>query len=55
MVTKDKTGNPWYRDMIKIFRELHIVTNNGLAHFGGGGKPLQPLAPPIEPPSVSDK
>ncbi len=55
MVTKDKTGNPWYRDMIKIFRELHIVTNNGPANMGGGGKPLQPLAPLIEPPSVSDK
>lgn len=36
---------PFRRDINKIFEELHIVTNNGPANIGGGGEPLQPLAP----------
>lgn len=52
MVTQDETGNPWFRDMVKIFLELHIVTNNGPESIGGGGEPLQPLAPPIKPLSM---
>ncbi len=49
MVTQDKEGNPWFRDMIKIMKELHIVSNNGPESIGGGGEPLQPLAPDFVP------
>lgn len=45
MVTLDKTTNPWFRDMIRIMAVLHVVNNNGPESIGGGGKPLQPLAP----------
>lgn len=46
-VTKDKIGNPWFRDLLKIFRYLHVVSNNGPSSVGGGGLPLQPLAPEL--------
>ncbi|MDX1286316.1 MAG: hypothetical protein R3182_14955, partial [Draconibacterium sp.] len=49
MITTDKTNNPWFRDMMKIMKELHIVTNNGPESIGGGGEPLQPLAPDFIP------
>jgi hypothetical protein len=49
MVTQDKEGNPWFRDMIKIMKELHIVSNNGPESIGGAGEPLQPLAPDFIP------
>jgi hypothetical protein len=38
---------PWGRDMIKIFSALQVIDNNGPESIGGGGAPLQPLAPPI--------
>ncbi len=41
---------PWGRDMIKIFSALHIVDNNTPETPGGGGTPLQPLAPNIDEP-----
>jgi hypothetical protein len=47
-VTRNKSGNPWFRDMVKIFAQLHIVANNGPNSIGGGGTPLQPLAPPFK-------
>jgi len=37
----------WNRDMVKIFTELREVQNNASTSKGGGGAPLQPLAPPI--------
>lgn len=49
MVTKDKTGNPWFRDMIRLMDLLHVVSNNGPDSIGGGGDPLQPLAPDFIP------
>jgi hypothetical protein len=30
-----------------ILANLAVVTNNGPLSIGGGGSPLQPLAPPI--------
>jgi hypothetical protein len=36
---------PWARDMDRIFLNLHVVDNNSPSTIGGGGKPLQPLAP----------
>lgn len=47
-ITTDKEGNPWFRDLIRIMAHLQIVTNNGPERIGGGGEPLQPLAPPFE-------
>jgi hypothetical protein len=41
------TNTPWYRDMNKIFAQLREVTNNTSGNIGGGGTPLQPLAPAI--------
>lgn len=48
-VTQDKTGNPWFRDMIRLMGHLHVVSNNGPNTIGGGGEPLQPLAPDLYP------
>ncbi len=45
--------SPWSRDMEKIYFNLHLVANNGSKSVGGGGKPRQPLAPEINPPSPS--
>jgi hypothetical protein len=43
----------WTRDMQRIVAALAVVDNNGPDRIGGGGKPLQPLAPElIEPPRV---
>lgn len=38
---------PWYDDMMTIFGALSVVDNNRPSSIGGGGAPLQPLAPPI--------
>lgn len=40
---------PWVHDMQKIIDALYVVNNNGPNNKGGGGEPLQPLAPPISP------
>lgn len=40
---------PFYKDMVAIFRGLHIVDNNAPNTKGGGGQPRRPLAPPICP------
>jgi hypothetical protein len=40
-------NTPWTRDMQRIVRALHVVANNSPTSIGGGGEPLQPLAPPI--------
>lgn len=40
-------SGPWYNDLVKIFQQLHIVTNNGPSSIGGGGTPVVPLSPPI--------
>lgn len=39
--------NPWYLDMIDIFSNLWIVTNNGPYSIGGGGTPRVALSPDI--------
>ncbi len=38
---------PWYEDAMRLFSALAVVDNNGPQSVGGGGAPLQPLAPPI--------
>eukprot|EP00730_Choanoeca_flexa_P004591 TRINITY_DN11742_c0_g2_i12.p1 TRINITY_DN11742_c0_g2~~TRINITY_DN11742_c0_g2_i12.p1 ORF type:complete len:434 (+),score=71.08 TRINITY_DN11742_c0_g2_i12:142-1302(+) len=40
-------GHPLYQDLLMLFRALHIVTNNSPWSVGGGGRPLQSLAPPL--------
>lgn len=37
----------WVRDMKRILPKLSVVDNNGPSAIGGGGTPLQPLAPAI--------
>lgn len=48
MVTLNKS-NPWFRDMIRIMDLLHVISNNGPDSIGGGGEPIQPLAPDFIP------
>jgi len=38
---------PWTRDVQKLMQALYLVDNNGPDSIGGGGTPLQPLAPPL--------
>jgi hypothetical protein len=46
--TTMNADNEWSRDVEKIFRNLHVVDNNGPKSIGGGGKPRRPLAPPFK-------
>jgi uncharacterized phage protein (TIGR02218 family) len=39
--------NAWVRDIQKICAALYVVDNNSASSIGGGGTPLQPLAPPL--------
>ncbi len=45
---QDSKDTPWSRDMDRIFLNLHVVDNNSQSTKGGGGKPLMPLAPPLD-------
>ena len=42
-----RPGATFYSDLLLAFQNLKIVKNNGENSIGGGGTPLQPLAPPI--------
>ncbi len=42
-------GSAWMRDIQRLLRALQVVDNNGPGSIGGGGPPLQPLAPELEP------
>jgi hypothetical protein len=46
-----RDNTPWVRDMQRIVRALNVVKNNSPTAIGGGGTPLQPLAPELVPPS----
>jgi hypothetical protein len=37
----------FWKDMVKVFENLNIISNNGPKNIGGGGIPRQPLAPPF--------
>ena len=41
--------SPWVRDMQRLVKALAVVDDNSATAVGGGGTPLQPLAPPIAP------
>jgi hypothetical protein len=40
--------SPWLQDVQQIIKALSVVSNNSAASIGGGGTPLQPLAPPLQ-------
>jgi hypothetical protein len=42
---RDNTA--WTRDMKKLLTALYVIDNNSPTSVGGGGKPLQPLAPAL--------
>jgi len=43
------SNTPWTNDFQKCMVALQLVDNNAPATRGGGGTPLQPLAPAISP------
>lgn len=45
-----RNNTPWMRDMQRLVQALHVVDNNSPANVGGGGKPLQALAPELQEP-----
>jgi fibronectin type 3 domain-containing protein len=45
--TSGVSGSGWTADVMKIIAHLDVITNNGPSSIGGGGTPLQPLAPPL--------
>lgn len=58
-----RNNGPWTRDIQRIVKELHVVDNNGPFNIGGGGTPLQELAPalmvpeslPVPPPPKNNQ
>jgi hypothetical protein len=42
------SGTPWLRDIQRLMQALWVVDNNGPNSIGGGGTPLQALAPPLQ-------
>lgn len=51
LIQRVRDDSPWTRDIQKIMQALHVVDNNSPEHIGGGGKPLQPLAPELKAPT----
>jgi chitodextrinase len=47
-------NTPWSRDMQRLIQALYLVDNNSPTTIGGGGTPLQALAPPLQLPGVAD-
>jgi hypothetical protein len=47
------SSNMWKNELNKLIQALHVVTNNTPATIGGGGNPLQPLAPVFGNPSTN--
>jgi len=41
-------SSPFLKDLNKIYGALKVITNNSPSSIGGGGVPLQPLAPPFQ-------
>jgi hypothetical protein len=52
-MTPQSRNNPWSRDMDRLFGSLHAVDNNGPTSVGGGGAPVQPLAPALDEPGTT--
>jgi hypothetical protein len=49
MLAKLNNNTPWVHDMLALITHLQVVSNNSSTSIGGGGTPLQPLAPAIAP------
>lgn len=47
LAQKVQFNTPWVRDIQRLAKALHVVTNNSSTSVGGGGTPRQPLAPAI--------
>ena len=47
LATAGVGGAGWGASVQTIIKNLAVVTNNGPSSIGGGGTPLQPLAPPL--------
>jgi hypothetical protein len=45
----------FWRDMLAVFRALHVVVNSGPTAIGGGGKRRHPPAPPLCPPPLLER
>ncbi len=45
---QQSSNTPWVNDLLKIISSLNVVDNNLSTAIGGGGAPLQPLAPPFD-------
>ena len=43
----------WKDEVNRPMAALHVVDNNGPTSLGGGGKPLQPPAPPFNAPGAA--
>ena len=50
MMVRFNSGSAWAQDIETIRTVLQVVNNNGPNSIGGGGTPLQPLAPQISAP-----
>jgi hypothetical protein len=48
------TTSPFAVDFAILLSSLSVVNNNGASSVGGGGTPLQPLAPPLPPVVAAD-
>lgn len=46
-------NTPWTRDIQRLMKAVDVVDNNSATSIGGGGKPRQPLAPPLAAPQES--
>jgi hypothetical protein len=49
MEVRVRDNSPWGRDFNRLRQALYVVNNNTASNIGGGGTPLQPLAPEIHP------
>ena len=47
MEQRVNSNSPWSRDMQRLMTALYVVDNNSPTSIGGGGTPLQPLAPSL--------
>ena len=47
MEQRVNSNSPWSRDMQRLMTALNVVDNNSPTTIGGGGTPLQPLAPAL--------
>ena len=46
-VSATSNASAFYWDLVHIFQQLGVVTNNSPDAIGGGGTPAAPIAPPI--------